>query len=253
MALAILLAAAAQAPGRGGLPASLKAAKQKDGLFKTEVRVNIPIGDAKVVWFRAKSMADKAQQFAFKDDGSSSELEGYKVRWFKGHQNVSSDVYTEGHLFVLDPGESKFFQAKVKHTGPGDPICIVGELYDRACRRRTRSPGSTRTATPEPPWVKRPPPGSRPVWTSQYCSSSSARPVPRASGATSPSGCASAPASTEPSRSTSPTCARSTCPCSTSPSTPRSRNTSTTTPRPGPSASRSPTPSSSSTPNTTTA
>lgn len=135
------LSAAAPAPARGGLPASLKSAKEKDGPFKEVVRVNMPVGDMKVVWFRAKSSADKPQQFGFNDAESSSELEGYKVKWFKGDQNVSSSVQTEGQLLVLEPGDPKFLQAKVKRTGPGEPFCLIGQLFDKSLDKKNAYAG----------------------------------------------------------------------------------------------------------------
>src|SRR5687767_11916376 len=61
-------------------------AKQKDGEFKTYLPdVNVPTNADRDLWFRVKASAENESQRAlrFGDDGSTSGLENFKVRWFK--------------------------------------------------------------------------------------------------------------------------------------------------------------------------
>ena len=128
-AVVALMAIGAPSASAGLTGISVKVAKQKDGDYKTYLgNVGVPANGERNLWFRIKAAASNEEQreLRFTDDGSSSELENFKVKWFKHGENVSAAVRTEGQPFKVDPGEKKYFNASITRTDPGGGFCLEG-------------------------------------------------------------------------------------------------------------------------------
>ena len=128
LAVALVAAGGAQA---GKDVFAVKVAKHKDGPYKVDIKSNIDPGETKSFWFRVRNTGDQSSQMTFDDAGTSDEI-GFKTRWFKAGNNVSSEVEGSGYEFNIDNGQSKYFNAK--QTGLDAPGavegCLAGEAGD---------------------------------------------------------------------------------------------------------------------------
>ncbi len=130
-ATALVVAAAAPVAEAGDLEASVKVAEgDKSGPYHGFLQnVNVKLGKTKTLWWRVKGKGNtETLDLNFSDDGSSSMLENFKVRWFKHGEDKTEEIQGEGKPFHLDPGESKYFESRVKRIDPGDGFCIEGGL-----------------------------------------------------------------------------------------------------------------------------
>ena len=122
------LALSPSAQGRGDSWAT-KVAKDKDGPYGVVTKASVPNGDSKTLWWRVTSKADSDLNVAFVDDTGGTP--GFKVKWFKGDDNVSSDVNEFGYEFVLHPDQSKYFRGVVTRTRQNaDPVCIEAGAHN---------------------------------------------------------------------------------------------------------------------------
>ena len=129
VAAVALMAIGAPSASAGLTGISVKVAKQKDGEYQNYLgNVNVPANGERNLWFRIRAAASNEEQrsLRFGDDGSCSELENFKVKWFKHGDNVSSDVRTEGHPFKIAPGERSSSTRRITRTDPGEGFCLEG-------------------------------------------------------------------------------------------------------------------------------
>jgi hypothetical protein len=122
-AVVAVAAIALPASASAGEPAvSLKVAKHKDGPYKPEVRTNIKLNQAKDFYWKARNVTDaEFPDVLLTDDGPYPT--GWIVRWFRGDDNITSDVRGDGYEFVLQPGKSKLFRSRLKPTKTADEVC----------------------------------------------------------------------------------------------------------------------------------
>ena len=52
----------------------------------------------------------------------------YKVRWFKGRNNITGDVRTSGFEFKLKPRTRKTFRMRVSPQASPDEACVTGRF-----------------------------------------------------------------------------------------------------------------------------
>ena len=131
LAMALALLAMAWPASAGNFGVSVKVAKEKGGTYKNVLRINVADGRSKSAWFRVKGKQNPEQlDLLFSDEGSSSSLEGLKVKWFKHGDNATEQVQGSGYPFHVDPGQSKYFQARVKADDPAGDACIEGDATD---------------------------------------------------------------------------------------------------------------------------
>ena len=125
--LAAAVAVALPASASAGDPVVfMKVAKHKDGPYKTVQGASIALNQTKDFYWKARNVTDaKLPDVLLTDDGPFPP--GWIVRWFKGNDNVTSDVKGDGYEFALKPGKSKFFRSRLKRTEPADDLCHVGE------------------------------------------------------------------------------------------------------------------------------
>ncbi len=113
----------------GDPPFEVKASKHEDGPYvETTQTVNVPIGDAKSLYWKVKHVSGGALEMRFTDALTASpNPEGLKIRWFKGTKEITNEVKGSGYEFTLLNGSRKFFRAKVRAVGASDGACVVGQ------------------------------------------------------------------------------------------------------------------------------
>jgi hypothetical protein len=130
LALAIVALAFAAAPALGGdPPIDVKGSKHKDGPYaETMQGVNVPIGEAKSLWWKVKHISGGKLDVRFTDALTvNPNPEGLKIRWFRGDKDITEAVKGAGYDFKLPKGSRKLFRAKVKAVGPSEGACVVGQ------------------------------------------------------------------------------------------------------------------------------
>jgi hypothetical protein len=126
--VAALLLVAGTAGARLTPSVGLKVSKHRDGPYDLVTAVNVPLGQSKSVYFKGKNNLEENLEATFDDDGSSSGLENFAVKWFRGHRNITSDVKGGGYDFTLKPDKQAIFRAKLTHNDPGDGFCLEANL-----------------------------------------------------------------------------------------------------------------------------
>ena len=113
----------------GDPPFEVTASKHRDGPYlATTQSVNVPIGDAKSLYWKVKHVSGGALEMRFTDALTESpNPKGLKIRWFKGTKEITNEVKGSGYEFTLPNGSRKFFRARVKAVGPSDGACVVGQ------------------------------------------------------------------------------------------------------------------------------
>ena len=109
---AIVLPASASA---GDPVVSLKVAKHKDGPYKTVQTTHIAPPDAKDFYWKVRNPTDAKLPDVLLTAGEVSSA-GWIARWFRGDDQITSDVEGGGYEFALRPGKSKLFRSRLKPT-----------------------------------------------------------------------------------------------------------------------------------------
>jgi hypothetical protein len=133
LVLSTIAALALTAPAIGGQPPiDVKAAKHKDGPYaETTQDVNVPIGEARSLWWKVKHVSGGKLDVRFTDAMTEfPNPDGLKIRWFKGDKEITDAVKGAGYDFKLPKGSRKLFRAKVKAVGPSKGACVVGEAQE---------------------------------------------------------------------------------------------------------------------------
>ena len=126
IALVLALAACATALARGDH--SVLVAKDKDGPYLSSGG-NLHIKDqAKSVFFQVRNEVSSPQEFTFEDDSFDPGRRDYRVRWFRGQQEVTDEVRSPGgYVFTLQGEKARIFEAVVKPVEPHPlEMCLVG-------------------------------------------------------------------------------------------------------------------------------
>lgn len=122
--------ALAAGPASAGDPFfEVSASKHKDGPYlNTTQNVNVPIGDAKSLYWKVKHVTGGKLEMRFTDALTETpNPEGLEIRWFKGTKEITDEVKGSGYEFTLPNGSRKFFRARVKAVGTSDGACVVGQ------------------------------------------------------------------------------------------------------------------------------
>jgi hypothetical protein len=128
LAVSVLAVALIAAPSATSLGPAIKVAvaKHKDGPYRGEINSNMDDGQTRSFWFRVRTTSEQDDlELVFEDLGSSDD-DGFKTRWFKAGNNVSSDVEGSGYEFKIDPGQSKYLNAKQTAPDPTAQTCLAG-------------------------------------------------------------------------------------------------------------------------------
>lgn len=99
-------------------------AREPGGPYSHDVlNINLAEGKAKTVYFKAKSVDPDDADVTLR----ASAPAGYKVKWFRGINNVTSEVNQMspgGFTFHLKSGKSKVFRVKVKALTDPEGQCV---------------------------------------------------------------------------------------------------------------------------------
>ena len=112
-------------PAAAGTPDyKLKIAKQPDGPYSGVVTVNLDEDESRNVYAKARYTGNQSGK---KDVSLVRFSEGpVSGKYFKGDQNITSDVQLGGYEFRLRRGHPKTFRVKVTSTNPGMAYLTLG-------------------------------------------------------------------------------------------------------------------------------
>ena len=86
----------------------------------------MPVGvtEKRNLYVKVISTTNQAQNVSLFENATSG-VSDFQIRWFKRDVDVSHDVQTSGHDFVLKPDRAKLFRARIKPLDdtPGT-ICL---------------------------------------------------------------------------------------------------------------------------------
>ena len=101
----------------------LTIAKHEDGPFsELGVRINIDIGERKLVYIRVRSVTDQVEVASLEDDAA----DGYPTKYFTaGGKNITDEVAGDSYMFNARPDRAKKFVAKNKRIEGADPTCLL--------------------------------------------------------------------------------------------------------------------------------
>jgi hypothetical protein len=124
----VAMAVGATTASAGDPFVKVRAAKHKDGPYLHNPQgLMLPAGESKTLYWRVKNIApDQKLELRF-DDAATDPEDDYRVRWFKGHENITSDVSGPGFEFKLKAGAKKLFSARVKHRTNSGILCLGGQ------------------------------------------------------------------------------------------------------------------------------
>ena len=125
IAVALVAAAAIALPasaGAGQPDVSLKVAKQKDGPYREHVGAHMDLNQAKDFYWKVRNVTDAKLTQVLIIDGAKYPP-GWIARWFRGENNITSDVRNAGYEFALGVGKSKIFRSHLKATKAIGPLC----------------------------------------------------------------------------------------------------------------------------------
>jgi hypothetical protein len=115
-------------PVSAGEPPIIKIAKQKDGPYSTYVEFNIGSGQSRDFFSKARTASGAEPQKV------TLELEAppnYKVKYFKGDENITQAVTSVEGLDLTLKETPKRFRGVIKDSGNApDPACLFANVED---------------------------------------------------------------------------------------------------------------------------
>jgi hypothetical protein len=130
IAAALVLTAAAGSASALTPQVVTKAGKHKSGPFTHDLQhINVPVGKAKTVYWQVKNKNGAPLDMEFNDAATGDgNTEGFRIHWFTGKKNISSDVKGDGYEFHMKTDAKKLFSAVVRHRSNGSPgFCLGGQ------------------------------------------------------------------------------------------------------------------------------
>lgn len=85
------------------------------------------MGQTKTLYWKVKNNSGDSHQDMSFDDASTPDPSGYKIKWFRRKQNISSQVKGVGYEFSLGDGKTKIFRATLKRISSGMGFCLGGQ------------------------------------------------------------------------------------------------------------------------------
>ena len=112
----------AASPAHAGNGLELKLGKAASGPFNEQVRRNVPLGEKRNVFIRAKSFDAGALEVTLFSPNADDD---YRMKYFKSNgTNITSDVAAGGYDFTLGAGKQKVFRMQIKAKDGTDPECV---------------------------------------------------------------------------------------------------------------------------------
>lgn len=127
----MLLAAGLAETARSGLVVPVpvvKLARDADGPW-----INKPVINGKLKPGKAKDFFVKIRNTTDHKQNARLELRGgdpsYRLRWFKGRRNITSEVRGGGFEFGLRPRPARVFRLRIKATAAPGEMCVGGQFH----------------------------------------------------------------------------------------------------------------------------
>jgi hypothetical protein len=125
--VAIGLAIGFAGPAAAGNLFHLRVAKNPDGPFKDAVTAQLGVDDARNFYLRAKNRTADPDDFSL---GLDFEQGDYGLKYFRGTNNITSEVKGDGYDFELAPGQVKKFRVRIKRQSTSDEAACVVTVLD---------------------------------------------------------------------------------------------------------------------------
>ena len=100
----------------------LKVAKHKDGPYASTQSANIDLNQARPFYWKVKNLTDEKLPEVVLND-STLYPAGWVAKWFRGKENITTEVLGDGYEFGLKAGKPKAFRSKLKPTKTAGPAC----------------------------------------------------------------------------------------------------------------------------------
>lgn len=126
----------------GQAPVYVEGSKNVNSGYSDFTGANIPVGESKVLYVRAKNKSGSNQN-ARLTGSRFGEASDWQVKYYKGKKPKGSKEITnrvlddgapfrrggdEGFPFSIKKNKSKFFAVKIKHKRASDPLCQRTEI-----------------------------------------------------------------------------------------------------------------------------
>jgi hypothetical protein len=110
-------------PASAGVPdIDLRAAKAKSGPFNESVRRNVPFGEKRNVFLRARNLDEGSSDGALLSLAAEGD---YRFKYFKPNgTQITDKVADEGHFFTLAEGGAKKFRMQIKAKTGTTEECV---------------------------------------------------------------------------------------------------------------------------------
>lgn len=115
---AMIVLVVAAAPALGGDLFLTQVSKTKDGTYGTEVHLNLPADGKRRAFFKMTNNTAESVEATF-TQGSTEGSPKIKLRWYRGAQDITSDVRGDGYVENIDASSSIVIKLKAKATGNG--------------------------------------------------------------------------------------------------------------------------------------
>jgi hypothetical protein len=110
-----------------GDPTSFKVAKHTDGPYKEAVRLNVEVGQTRAAFLKVRGVSG-VENVELQEHNA---VIGYKTKYFKGGENITEAVTSDGFEFVAKPDKAKRFRVTAKRTAGGsDQDCLFPRLNE---------------------------------------------------------------------------------------------------------------------------
>ena len=114
------------APASAGGPPVLKVAKP-NGSFENFVNANVALGQKKTFFLKAKAGTGQKEAGSLEQEESLGAE--YKIKYYKGDQNITAEVKADGFEFNLKPTAKRFRVTIKVVSGPQAPDCLYVDLF----------------------------------------------------------------------------------------------------------------------------
>jgi hypothetical protein len=132
VALAATTVAVFAVPAAGGPPppTTMKISKHKHGPFKDKILTDtLSLGASRDYYFKVTNSTGNPQEVTLVS--FLKPTTSYEKTWFKGHKNITDDVYGvahDGYTFTIR-NKPKLFRGRVKKTDGPSATCMGANLY----------------------------------------------------------------------------------------------------------------------------
>jgi hypothetical protein len=132
VAASLLLGIAAVGSARLIDEVSITMSKHEDGPYVDMAPV-VKVNSPRSLYLRARNNVSGPVAETLVDASHADNLNHWRIRWYRGNHDITSQMSGSGYDFVLRAGKSKVFRAyvkpKTKHPGA---LCVEGNFDETA-------------------------------------------------------------------------------------------------------------------------